>query len=55
MDELFVAVVVLLLLGMVVMMFKYAKYIHNLPKTENKGDAPAPPKPDSLDEEDKGP
>ena len=55
MDELFLAVVGALLLGMIVMMFKYAKYIHNLPKTENKGDAPVPPKPDSPDEKDKGP
>jgi len=35
-NEIFLGVVVLLLLGMVIMMFKYAKYIHNLPKTENK-------------------
>jgi F0F1-type ATP synthase assembly protein I len=35
-NEIFLGVVVLLLLGMIIMMFKYAKYIHNLPKTENK-------------------
>ena len=36
MNEIFLGVVVILLLVMIVMMFKYAKYIHNLPKTENK-------------------
>ena len=39
MNDIFLGVVVLLLLGMIIMMFKYAKYIHtlpNLPKTENK-------------------
>jgi zona occludens toxin (predicted ATPase) len=35
-NEIFLGFVVLLLLVMIVMMFKYAKYIHNLPKTENK-------------------
>jgi zona occludens toxin (predicted ATPase) len=35
-NEIFLGVVVLLLLAMIVMMFKYAKYIHNLPKTDNK-------------------
>ncbi|MGV7221297.1 MAG: hypothetical protein ACQ9MH_07220 [Nitrospinales bacterium] len=39
MNEIFLGVVVLLLLVMIVMMFKYAKYIHNLPKTENKDSA----------------
>ena len=55
MDNYFLAIVAALVLGMVVMMFKYAKYIHKLPNIENKDDAPAPPKPDNLDEEGKGP
>ncbi len=52
MNELFLAIVVALLLGMIVMMFKYAKYIHNLPKTESKGDIEEPPSSDSSDNSD---
>ena len=52
MNELFLAIVVALLLGMIVMMFKYAKYIHKLPKTETKGDMDEPPSSDSSDNSD---
>ncbi len=43
MNELFLVLVVFLLVGMVVMMFKYARYIHSLPKTEGKADDAEPP------------
>ena len=57
MNDIFLGVVVLLLLGMIIMMFKYAKYIHtlpNLPKTENKNlnkDESSESEPSDTDEE----
>ena len=54
MNEFLLAVVVVLLLGMIVMMFKYAKYIHSLPKSQIKTKTDEPPGSDSPDKEDKG-
>lgn len=54
MNDLIMGVVVLLLVGMVVMMFKYARYIHTLPGKESKRDEDESPDSASHENEDKG-
>lgn len=54
MNDLLMGVVVLLLVGMVVMMFKYARYIHSLPKSEIKSEEDETSGVASHENEDKG-
>ena len=54
MNDLLMGVVVLLLVGMVVMMFKYARYIHTLPTLEKKSEEDETSGAGSHENEDKG-